>query len=577
MASKVKTKTVRNSSAAAPSKAIVSEGRSWLWAKLFAAALLLAGVVYLPSLSGPLIFDDHSLPFSDAHAARMPASFWIGGVRPVLMATYWLNYELSGTQTFSYRAFNLLLHAASAVIVFFLLQRLFKLAALERNAFLFSLFGAGLFLLHPLQSESVAYIAGRSELVSGLFLLSAWLVFLYYFENRTTFATALKILLLAAAAVLGKESAISLPALLLITDLYWNRASLREQIQDRWKLYAPIVLGGIVAGVAIIHSVNKSPSAGLSLENATPFRYALTQCRSILTYLRLFVMPADQSGDWRITLYRSLGDRDAWLYVLGILVLLTAIVFSYRRSRLLSFGLLVFFLLLMPTSSVIPIKDALAERRMYIPIIGLILSLVAILDRYRLDLAVLKIGTIAVLGLAAILTFQRSQVWGDDIAFWKDVLKKDPGNHRAHIDLATSYTGHQQFAEAIAENEAIDKTDGVTEMTLLNRVIPYEGMQNFDSALDMLHRAATMHPTPSTYTEIGHVEAYIGHIPESLAAFATALKLDPKYAPAHAQRGMIYLATGDNDRARTDFRDALSSEPTNEIATAGLSRLDGSQ
>jgi len=377
--------------------------------------------------------------------------------------------------------------------------------------------------------------------------------------------------------VLGKESAVSLPALLLITDLYWNRASLREQIQDRWKLYAPIVLGGIVAGVAIIHSVNKSPSAGLSLENATPFRYALTQCRSILTYLRLFVMPADQSGDWRITLYRSLGDRDAWLYVLGILVLLTAIVFSYRRSRLLSFGLLVFFLLLMPTSSVIPIKDALAERRMYIPIIGLILSLVAILDRYRLDLAVLKIGTIAVLGLAAILTFQRSQVWGDDIAFWKDVLKKDPGNHRAHIDLATSYTGHQQFAEAIAENEAIDKTDGVTEMTLLNRVIPYEGMQNFDSALDMLHRAATMHPTPSTYTEIGHVEAYIGHIPESLAAFATALKLDPQYAPAHAQRGMIYLATGDNDRARTDFRDALSSEPTNEIATAGLSRLDGSQ
>jgi len=62
-----------------------------------------------------------------------------------------------------------------------------------------------------------------------------------------------------------------------------------------------------------------------------------------------------------------------------------------------------------------------------------------------------------------------------------------------------------------------------------------------------------------------------------LAAFATALKLDPQYAPAHAQRGMIYLATGDNDRARTDFRDALSSEPTNEIATAGLSRLDGSQ
>jgi len=577
MASKVKTKTVGNSPGVAPSKTIVPEGRSWLWAKLFAAALLLAGIVYLPSLNGPLIFDDHSLPFSDANAARMPAHFWIGGVRPVLMATYWLNYQVSGTQTFSYHAFNLLLHAASAVIVFFVLRRLLKLAGIEKNAFLFSLFGAGIFLLHPLQSESVAYIAGRSELVSGVFLLSAWLVFLNYFENKTTLATALKILLLAAAAVLGKESAISLPALLLITDLYWNRASLREQIRDRWKLYAPIVLGGIVAGVAIIHSVNKSPSAGLSLENATPFRYALTQCHSILTYLRLFLFPVDQSGDWRITLYRSFGDRNAWLYVLGILVLLAAIVLSYRRSRLLSFGLLAFFLLLMPTSSVIPIKDALAERRMYVPIIGLILSLVAILDRYRLDLPALKIATITVSSLAAIVTFQRSQVWGDDIGFWKDVIKKDPGNHRAHVDLASSYSGHQQFAEAIAENEAIDKTDGVTEMTLLNRVIPYEGMQNFDSALEMLHRAATMHPTPSTYTEIGHVEAYIGHIPESLAAFASALELDPKYAPAHAQRGMIYLATGDTVRARTDFHDALNSDPYNEIALNGLSRIEGTQ
>jgi protein O-mannosyl-transferase len=577
MGSKARKKAIRKSSDAEPSRVFVSEGHSWTWATLFAAGLILAGVAYLPSLNGPLIFDDHSLPFSDPNAARMPPRFWIGGVRPLLMTSYWLNYKISGTETFSYHAVNLLLHAASAVVVFFLLQRLLKFAAIEKNASLFSLFGAGLFLLHPLQSESVAYIAGRSELVSGFFLLSAWLLFLNHFENKTTLATALKILLLAAAALLGKESAISLPALLLITDLYWNRASLRDTIQDRWKLYAPILLGGIIAAIAIVRSLNKSPSAGLSLENVTPFRYALTECRSILTYLRLFLIPADQSGDWRISFYRSIADRDAWLYVLGILVLLGAITLSYRRSLLLSFGLLAFVVLLMPTSSVIPIKDALAERRMYVPIIGLILSLIAVLDRYQLDPAVLRIGVIAVLSVAAVLTFQRSQVWGDDIVFWQDVLKKDPGNRRAHLDLGTSYTGHQQFAEAIAQYEELDKMDGVTEVTLLNRIVPYEMMRNFDLALDTLHKAAAMHPTPRTYTEIGHVEAYIGHIPESVDAFTLALKLDPAYAPAHAQRGMIYLATGDNVRARTDFHDALRSEPTNEIATAGLSKLNGTQ
>jgi tetratricopeptide (TPR) repeat protein len=573
MPSKARKKATEKSSIAAPPTAIVSAGRSWLWAKLFAAALFLAGVAYLPSLNGPLIFDDHNLPFSDPSAARMPARFWIGGVRPVLMASYWLNYEISGTRTFSYHAVNVLLHAASAVIVFFVLQRLLKLAAMNGNATLFSLFGAGIFLLHPLQSESVAYIAGRSELVSGLFLLSAWLIFLIHFESKTTVAIAFKILLLAAAALLGKESAISLPALLLITDFYWNRASLRDQMRDRWKLYAPIVFGGMVAAIAIILSLQKSQGAGLSVKGVTPFQYALTQCRSFFVYLRLFLIPAGQSGDWRVSFYRSFSDRDAWAYVFGMLVLLGGIIFFYRRSRLLSFGLLAFVVLLLPTSSVIPIKDAIAERRMYVPIIGLVLSVIAILDRYKLNRQILRNGAIVVLSLAAILTFQRSQVWGDDTVFWQDVLSNDPGNERAHLDLGGSYMRHQQYADALAEYEAIDKLVGVKEETLLNRVAAYEAMQNFDFALDMLHKSAAMHATPSTYTEIGRLEAHIGHIPESLAAFTLALSLDPRYAPAHAQRGMIYLATGDNIRAKTDFRDALNSEPNNEIAMTGLSRL----
>lgn len=577
MASKVKKRATSKASTAPAPAVLVSAGRSWLWAKLFAAALILTSLVYLPSLNGPIIFDDFHLPFSDPNAARMPARFWIGGVRPLLMATYWLNYAISGTATFSYHAVNLLLHSVSAVIVFFVLRRLLKLASIGRNAFLFSLFGAGIFLLHPLQSESVAYIAGRSELVSGLFVVTAWLVFLNHFESQTTGATALKILLLTAAALLGKESAISLPALLLATDFYWSRSSFRDQIRSRWKLYVPMVFGGLVAAAAIIRSLDKAPSAGLSLENVTPFRYALTQCRAILTYLRLFLIPAGQSGDWQIPLFRSLAENGAWLYVLAMLLFMGGIVWSFRRSRLLSFGLVMFVLLLLPTSSVIPIKDALAERRMYVAIVGLILAVIAILDRYQVDTAVFKVGAIVALSLAAIVTFQRSQVWGDDSVFWQDVLKKNPGNKRAHSDLANSYIRQRRFTEAMAEDDVLDKMDGVSEGTLLNRVAVYEVMQNFDLALDTLHKTAAMNPTASTYTEIGHLEAYLGHIPESFAAFALALKLDRNYAPAHAQRGMIYLATRDNDRARIDFYAALKSDPNNEIATTGLAKLDGSR
>src|SRR6266700_4124375 len=154
-----------------------------------------------------------------------------------------------------------------------------------------SLFGAGLFLLHPLQTESVAYIAGRSELISGFFLFCAWLIFLNHFESKTSLASAAKILLLGAAAVLGKESAISLPGMLLITDWYWNRARLSDQIRGRFKLYVPILFGGAVASLAIIRGLSRASSAGLSVEGVSPLRYALTQTHVILVYLRLFLIP----------------------------------------------------------------------------------------------------------------------------------------------------------------------------------------------------------------------------------------------------------------------------------------------
>ena len=543
---------------------------------LFAGAFVIASIVYWPAIDGPFLFDDLRLPFSDPKADSMPLAFWLGGVRPVLMASYWLNYEISGGQTFSYHAVNLMLHAATAVLVFFVLQRLLELGRMGAKTFPVSLFGAGLFLLHPLQSESVAYIAGRSELVSGLFLLGAWLVFLNHFQDKTTMATAFKILALAAAAVLGKESAISLPGVLFITDLYWSRAAIQAQIRDRLKLYVPIILGGILGAIAIVHSLGGT-NAGLSTKGVTPFQYLLTQCRVILTYIRLFLVPAAQNGDWHLPFYRSITEPGAWLYVFGILILLGATILFYRSAPLFSFGLAVFFVLLMPTSSVVPITDALAERRMYVPIIGLILASVAIVSRFHLDSVVLRTAAILVLMAAAILTFQRSRVWGDDIAFWQDVIKKSPTSSRPHIGLAGSYMLRAQYTKAISEYDAADKLDGVKEQTLLNRVAAYEMQRNFDLALEGLRRVAAMHPTPNTYKEIGRVEAYIGHIKESLDAFTAAITIDPRYAPAYAQRGMVYLATGDNTRAKADFQSALAIEPGNEIALSGLGRLPGAR
>src|SRR5205823_13521109 len=100
----------------------------------------------------------------------------------------------------------------------------------------------------------------------------------------------------------------------------------------------------------------------------------------------------------------------------------------------------------------------------------------ALLQRLNLTSPALRNGMIAVLSVAALLTFQRSDVWADDIGFWQDVLKKDPGNSRAHLGLAGSYLLHGQPTDALAQYDAIDKIDGVKEATILNRVAAYQFM-----------------------------------------------------------------------------------------------------
>ena len=142
------------------------------------ACALLALAVFAPALDGPFVFDDFHLPFSNPMAGRMAPAFWIGGVRPLLMTTYWVNFRLSGLQPWSYHAVNVALHVVAGALVFYILLRLLALSSFVGRADLMAAAGMMLFLVHPLQTESVDYIAGRSEVLCGVFVLAGWLIFL---------------------------------------------------------------------------------------------------------------------------------------------------------------------------------------------------------------------------------------------------------------------------------------------------------------------------------------------------------------------------------------------------------------
>ena len=547
----------------------------WNWGWLLLGAIVLTLVAFEPSLDGIFVFDDYHLPFADPHAAEMPAHFWIGGVRPVLIATYWANFLLSGTQPFLYHVVNLLLHAGTGVLVFFILERLLALADVASSRRWLALFGAALFLLHPLQTESVDYIAGRSELVSSILFFAAWLMFLRSFEEETRFETALWVMFLAGASVLSKESTISLPAVLIATDFFWKKESFAAQLRRRLKLYVPFVIGGLLGAVLILRTLTTG-GAG-SAAGVKPIPYALTQCRVILVYIRLFFIPVGQNGDWQMPFFQSLTTGGAWFYVLALLALVGATVWLYRRSRLASFGLLVFLLMLAPTSSFVPIKDALAERRMYAPMIGLILvvldAAIVFVARAWVSAANLRIAAIAALAICAGLSWRRSEVWVNDVDFWRDAANKNPSNARAYFGLGAALMKQQNCAQAIPPLLEARARKPADMQIAFDLVSAYQCTKQPARAVPVLRRILASQPSPDAYNLLGYLEATQGHLPEAMAALEGALRLDPNNVTAFAYRGLAKMAARDTEGAEADFNHALELDPGNGTATNGLDAL----
>jgi tetratricopeptide (TPR) repeat protein len=536
-----------------------------------AAALIAALVVFSPALRAPFVFDDYHLPFADPKAAQMPWRFWIGGVRPLLMATYLGNYLFSGVRTFSYHAVNLTLHLIASAIAFLVLKELIRISRLSLSPVWCALAGSCVFLLHPLQTESVDYIAGRSEILCSLFVLAGWLVFLRHFEAKVTVSTAAAILGCGAAAVLSKESGVCLALLLAATDFYWRRENPAAWLRRRLILYVPLLVGLAAAVVAVLGGLGPSSTAGFHVSG--PLSYALTECRVIVLYLRLFFFPAGQNVDWQIPLFSRLSDGNAPAFLVVIAVLGCAILLLYRRARSISFGLCVFLLALAPTSSFVPIRDAMAERRMYLPILGLTFALIGLADRVTVKPRRIAAAAVSAVAVLAALCYHRSLVWDGDMPLWEDAIAQNPKNARAHASLGSAMMLNHDCAAAAREFGVVVDLQGLDDIDGRNLGAAYECSGQPERALSTYRLLVGVHPESEAWTRIGYLEALSEHSDEALAAFDTAVRLDPNNTSAWAFRGVARVAVNDLSGAREDFHHALALDPANEIASSWLAKL----
>ena len=247
---------------------------------------------------GPFLFDDRYLPFMHPEQQRVPLQGWVTGVRPALMFSFWLNYRANGVEPHWYHVANLLLHLGAGLLVFVIARKFLEWLEVDRwRREAIAAFAGGLFLLHPLQTEAVAYVASRSENLSVFLAYGAFAAFLYRKHQAISTGTALVVLALFGAAVTTKEHVAVFPILLLLTDYYWNPGFSFEGIKRNWRLYLPLAAGGVAGFVFVWRTIQTADTAGFAVKGLPWYDYFYTQCRAIWIYLRMFVLPYGQNID----------------------------------------------------------------------------------------------------------------------------------------------------------------------------------------------------------------------------------------------------------------------------------------
>ncbi len=548
-----------------------SQTPKWYYLAGLAAALFLAFQIYGPAIRGPFLFDDRALPFFLPGWADAPFSAWVAGVRPLLMFTFWLNFQISQSEPFWYHVLNVLFHTGNAVLIWLIVERVLQWAGVEtKQRRILGLFSGALFLVHPIQTEAVAYVASRSENLSVLLFNAAFAIFVYRRHVAVSVRVAAAVLILYISAAITKEHTAILPALLLLTDYFWNPGFSFDGIRKNWRLYTPLALGAVVAAVWVRRVLTASLSAGFGLKDLTWFEYFFSQCRAVWVYLRMFVLPYGQNADHEFAVSRSVLDHGALFGLAGLIAVCVA-AWIYRRTYpLASYGWFAFLILLAPTSSVVPIRDLLVERRLYLPFVGLLLIVCELLRRVDLKRSAAITGLAAVTAVFAFAAYERNQVWSDPLELWSDTVRKSPHKSRPAFQLAYTYFAAGRCAEASSEYEKASHLEKPDYTLYIDWALACDCAQQPGAALEKLQQALALEKNAHAYAVIGMVHAKQNQRPEALEALNQAEKLDPNFEATYVYRGNVYMLQNDFDKAEADFTRALALNPADMAARHGL-------
>jgi tetratricopeptide (TPR) repeat protein len=556
---------------------------------LAAILIVLAGVAaYCNSFGGPFIFDDlKSIPdnptirsLSSPDVLRPPAATTVAR-RPVLNLSLAVNYAIGAFDVRGYHAANLLFHLLAALLLFGVIRRTLTTPLLRERygagALPMAVAVAALWTLHPLQTESVTYVIQRAESLMALFFLLTLYCAIRGATGPSPRRWQAAAVLACAVGIGAKEVTAVAPIVVLLYDRTFLAGSFREALRQRWGFYLALAATwGVFALLMALYPGGQAAAAGFGLRSVTPWEYARTQPGVILHYLRLSVWPHPLCLDYGWPVART--AREIGPPAIALAALLAGTLWALRRAPAVGFLGASFFLILAPTSSIMPIADLAFEHRMYLPLAALLAGVVlgarevlrwagprlAQSEAARATLLRVMAGALllAAAGALGYGTFLRNRDYRSDLAIWEDTAAKSPNNARVFLCRGCAYLAANRLTEALRDfDRAIALNPGYIE-AYTSRSALYTTLDRYAEAIGDCDKAIALNPKyAEAHNNRGAALGASGRQEEALRAYGTAIALSPANAKAYCNRGAAYYHTQRLPEALRDFDKAIGLKP----------------
>jgi len=562
----------------------------------FAIIFLITFSIYWNSLQGDFVWDDKDLilnntgylnDWKNLFSVFTKPFFGKAAIyRPLLIVSFIFDYQLWDSHPFGFHYTNVLLHTVNAFMVYLLTFFLFKSRYL-------SLFSSLIFVSHPVQTEAVAWISGRNDVIVTFFSLLTIILYIrwYNLEGLKRILIFIGFLISYGCVLLTKESGIVVLPLIILTD-YFFKGNLGHWGNRRRAYLSMILISVLYIYVRMIILGKLGMPVSLMGE-----RFIDRFLRVFVTYAYYFktlLFPIHQTANPLISPYFSLRDPKAVSVLLIILSLAAITLVCLRWFREVSFFILWVFTTLIPVSGIFSLDIPALEHRLYLGSVSFSMVIPLLLRRLsniRIKRVFIKNEKAVIFPLLVMLiliyslkTVVRNTIWKDERHFWLETIKDSPSSVIAHNNLGLVYFEKGQYRHAIRQFKKALSLNPYAANVHANMGILYATQGLYQEAINAYRRALILKPNRvKIYNNLGNLycqmlkesksssqvypkgSVVVDNIRElyqkSLNNFKKALQLDSNDPEVHNNLGDLYYLGQIYPSALEEYKRAIKLDP----------------